>query len=44
MLNLRVKLVIGFALQSIYFPAVIQDEINSKSNRANCPLMKKRLT
>lgn len=44
MLNLRVKLVIGFALQYIYFPAVIQNEINSKSNKANCPIMKKRST
>ncbi len=43
MLNLRIKLVIGFATAYTYAPGVIQYEICEKTNQINDPLIKKRL-
>lgn len=43
MLNLRIKLVVGFALPYTYGPGVIQYEICEKNGKLNDPLIKKRL-
>lgn len=43
MLNLRIKLVMGFSLGYTYNPGVIQYEICEMTNQLNDPLVKKRL-
>jgi hypothetical protein len=43
MLNLRIKLVMGFALAYIYTPGVIQYEICEKTGQTNDPFVKKKL-
>lgn len=44
MLNLRIKLVMGFSLGYIYGPGVILYEICEKTGQANDPFVKKKLT
>ena len=43
MLNLRIKLVIGFAMVYTYCPAVFQYQILEKNGEINNPFIKQKL-